>query len=82
MVTVVTDQLRPVATVKWICMATVPICNSIDSTSTLRVSGTKMINKQAIELKWNRKTQRYTFGHKKCVHDLSLGTHVGERCTT
>lgn len=44
----------------------------------LRVSDTKMINKQAIVDKWNRETRRYTFGPQKCVHDLSSGTQLSD----
>jgi hypothetical protein len=44
----------------------------------LRVSDTKMINKQAIVDKWNRETRRYTFGPQKCVDDLSSGTQLSD----
>ncbi|CAM0955789.1 unnamed protein product [Alopecurus aequalis] len=47
-------------------------------TTELKVSGAKMIEKQAVEKKCNQETRRYTFRPQELVYDLNTGIQLSD----
>jgi protein subunit release factor B len=47
-------------------------------TTELGASGTKLIKKQDVEVKYYRETRRYMFGPQELVHDLNTGIQLSD----